>query len=153
MPVFVGARDGLGVRPRALGHRGGWRKTEAQLSVCPRGLRGAEERTFRDRQDADSGVVEVKGTQAMGMSWAEAADDAWVEFGDRATGANRRPSQRIVSQLRRFPVLAVLVAVVGLTLAGCGIGSNRGPNSGAGDDNPFFPPPRTHTPRRARGGG
>ena len=74
----------------------------------------------------------------MSMSWPEAAEDSWLKFGDRATGTNRRPSQRIVSQLRRFPVLAVLVAVVALALAGCGIGSNRGPNSGAGDDNSFY---------------
>jgi hypothetical protein len=101
-------------------------------------LKGAEGRTFRDRQDADIEVVEVKGTQAMSMSWPEEAEDSWLEFDDRATRTNRRPSRRITSQLRRFPVLAVLVAVVALALAGCGIGNNRGPNSGAGDDNSFY---------------
>ena len=80
----------------------------------------------------------MKGTQAMSMSWPEEAEDSWLEFDDRATRTNRRPSRRITSQLRRFPVLAVLVAVVALALAGCGIGSNRGPNSGAGDDNSFY---------------
>jgi len=64
--------------------------------------------------------------------------NALGRIGDRATPANRRPSQGITSMLRRFPVLAVLVAVVALALAGCGIGSNRSPNSGGGDDNSFY---------------
>ena len=43
-----------------------------------------------------------------------------------------------MSSIRRFPVPAVLVTVLALALAGCGIGSNRGPNSGGGDDNSFY---------------
>ena len=43
-----------------------------------------------------------------------------------------------MSLLRRLSVPAVLVAVVALALAGCGVGSNRGPNSGGGDDNSFY---------------
>ena len=41
--------------------------------------------------------------------------------------------------LRRLPIAAVVLAVAGLALAGCGgIGDNRHPNSGAGDDNSFY---------------
>jgi hypothetical protein len=41
--------------------------------------------------------------------------------------------------LRRLPILAVALVVAGLAFAGCGgIGSNRSPNSGAGDDNSFY---------------
>ena len=43
-----------------------------------------------------------------------------------------------MSLLRRLSVPAVLVAVVALALAGCGVGNNRGPNSGGGDDNSFY---------------
>ena len=43
-----------------------------------------------------------------------------------------------MSVLRRFSVPAVPVAVIALALAGCGIGNNRGPNSGGGDDNSFY---------------
>jgi len=44
-----------------------------------------------------------------------------------------------MTPLRRLPATAVVLAVAGLALAGCGgIGSNRSPNSGAGDDNSFY---------------
>jgi len=40
---------------------------------------------------------------------------------------------------RRLPLAAVVLAVAGLTLAGCGgLSDDRHPNSGAGDDNSFY---------------
>ena len=40
---------------------------------------------------------------------------------------------------RRLPLAAVVLAVAGLALAGCGgLSDNRHPNSGAGDDNSFY---------------
>ena len=48
-------------------HRGGWRKTEAQLSVYPRGLKAADQRPFTDRQDADTDQPGIKDfEQALG---------------------------------------------------------------------------------------
>jgi hypothetical protein len=48
------------------------------------------------------------------------------------------PEEIEMSLLRRFPVPVVLVAVVGLALAGCGIGNDRTPNSGGGDDHSLY---------------
>jgi hypothetical protein len=84
--------------------RRGWRKTEAQLSVYPRCLKGAGKRPSRDLQDADIEGVEVKGEQAMSTSWPEEAEDAWLE----EVG---NPYQSMVAAAVTEPVVAAAFAI------------------------------------------